>query len=267
MSTHNTKPQFLRKWGAIIQSVFSIAILIGLWELAAKLFKVPVYLLPAPTDIYAALAKLKSGLLLSHIGATLKTIGLGFAFSIITSIPLAILITSSKLVSRLVYPLLILSQSIPKVALAPILIILMGANESPRILITFLVAFFPLVIATASGLMATPPELVELSRSYRAGRLKEFTKIRLPYAVPFIFSGLKVAGTLAVVGAVVGEFVAANKGLGYLITTSMAFSEPAVAWGAVVLLAFMGMVLFLIISVLEKVLFPWAQTDNISEAW
>ena len=131
---------------------------------------------------------------------------MGFLISFVISLPLAVFMTSSPMISSAIYPLLVLTQSIPKVALAPILVVILGANELPRLVITFLVAFFPLVIAIVVGLKAVPEELIELGRSLKATKFQELYRIRLPYAVPFIFSGLKVAIALAVVGAVVGEF-------------------------------------------------------------
>jgi NitT/TauT family transport system permease protein len=161
--------------------------------------------------------------LLGHSLATLGTVLMGFFASVIISLPLAMLIASSPTISAAIYPLLVITQSIPKVALAPILIVALGANEMPRIIVTFLVAFFPLVVSSVAGLLAVPPELIELGRACRAGRFQELLRIRLPFAVPFVFGGLKVAAALSVVGAVVAEFVGADAGLGYLIQTSMAF--------------------------------------------
>jgi NitT/TauT family transport system permease protein len=137
---------------------------------------------------------------------------------------------------------------------------MLGANELPRVVITFLIAFFPLVISIATGLLAVPPELLELGKSYRASRLRELYRIRLPYAVPFIFSGLKVAITLAVVGAIVAEFVNADRGLGYLIITSTAFFKVPIAWGAVILLSVIGVALFQAIVVIERIFFPWSSS-------
>ena len=186
----------------------------------------------------------------------------GFLVSFVISLPLAVLMTSSPLIASSIYPLLVLTQSIPKVALAPILVVMLGANELPRLVITFLVAFFPLVIAITVGLMAVPDELIELGRSLKASKLQELYRIRLPYAVPFIFSGLKVAITLAVVGAVVGEFVNADKGLGYMIITATAFFKTPVAFGCLVLLSIMGVVLFQIIVIIERIFFPWSAANQ-----
>jgi NitT/TauT family transport system permease protein len=173
----------------IIQPLISIAGLFLLWELAVYALSIPGYILPAPSAIWRGLAELGMTSLLGHIGATLTTVLLGFSLSVLVSLPLAIAITASPAISRVIYPLLILTQSIPKVALAPILIIMLGTNALPRVLVSFLVAFFPLVVSTAAGLLAAPPELIELGRSYRASKLKELIRIRLPFAIPFIFSG------------------------------------------------------------------------------
>ena len=197
-----------------------------------------------------------------HTLATLNTVVLGFFISIIISLPLAVFMTSSPVISSAIYPLLVLTQSIPKVALAPILVVMLGANELPRLVITFLVTFFPLVIAIAIGLMSVPDELTELGRSFKSSKLQQLYRIRLPYAVPFIFSGLKVAIALAVVGAVVGEFVNADKGLGYLIITATAFFKTPVAFGALILLSIMGIVLFQVVVIIERIFFPWSAANQ-----
>lgn len=235
----------------------AIIAIVLLWEAAVRLFRIPSFILPAPSAIWVETAAM-GGVVLTHSLATLQTVLLGFVLSVVVSLPLAIAITSSATLSNAIYPVLVLTQSVPKVALAPILIIALGANELPRVIVTFLVAFFPLVVAAATGLNAVPSELIELGRSLRASRLKEMWRIRLPYAVPFVFGGLKVAIALSVVGAVVGEFVAANRGLGYLITTSMAFFKTPVAWGAMILLAVMGIVLFQAVALIERIFFPWS---------
>jgi NitT/TauT family transport system permease protein len=236
-------------------------VLLMVWEAAVKLFDIPVYLLPAPSVIWTDSVAL-AGTMGEHTLATLGTVIVGFIISIVISLPLAVFMTSSPVISSAVYPLLVLTQSIPKVALAPILVVMLGANELPRLVITFLVTFFPLVIAIAIGLMAVPAELIELGRSFKASKLQELYRIRLPYAVPFIFSGLKVAIALAVVGAVVGEFVNADKGLGYLIITATAFFKTPVAFGALILLSVMGIVLFQVVVIIERIFFPWSAANQ-----
>ena len=241
-----------------------ISVFVGLlvvWEAAVQLFNIPVYLLPAPTVIWTETVAIASTIG-NHTVATLGTVVVGFFISFAISLPLAVFMTSSPLISSAIYPLLVLTQSIPKVALAPILVVMLGANELPRLVITFLVAFFPLVIAIAVGLLAVPDELIELGRSLKASKFQELYRIRLPYAVPFIFSGLKVAIALAVVGAVVGEFVNADKGLGYMIITATAFFKVPVAFGALILLSIMGVVLFQVVVIIERIFFPWSAANQ-----
>jgi NitT/TauT family transport system permease protein len=149
-------------------------------------------------------------------------------------------------------------QSIPKVALAPILIVALGTSELPRIVITFLVAFFPIVISTTTGLLATPPALIDLSRSLKASRLQEIFWVRLPSAVPYIFSGLKVSATLTVIGVVVAEFVAADSGLGYLLMSSTAFFNTPLAYAAMLCLSVLAILAFQLVVLVQVLLFGWS---------
>ena len=148
---------------------------------------------------------------------------MGYVVAIAVSIPLAVALVNSRLLSRTLYPILVIVQSTPIVAVAPIIVVTLGASDLPRVVITFLITFFPIVVSTVTGLMATPEELIELSRSLRAGRTREMLHIRLPFAVPYIFSALKISITLAIIGAVVAEFVAAEHGLGFFIMFSTSF--------------------------------------------
>lgn len=256
-------PRRRRRSAALYEVVVPLLATIGLfvaWEGACRLFEIPGYLVPSPVDIWnetMAIGPTVAG----HTMATFKTVMLGFVVSILISLPLAVILTASPAIAAAVYPFLVWTQSIPKVALAPILVVLLGTNELPRIVITVLVAFFPLVISIATGLLSVPPELIELSRACRASKLSELLRIRLPYAIPFIFAGLKVAISLAVVGAVVAEFVNADAGLGFLIQTSTAFFKVPVAFGALIILSVMGVVLFQIVVVAERVFFPWSSSN------
>lgn len=237
-----------------------LALLVLAWEIACRVFGVPAFLLPSPSAIWGETWAMRMQVL-THAGATLTTVLVGFLVSVIISLPLAVALTSSRMIANAIYPILILTQSIPKVALAPILVVVLGANELPRIVITFLVAFFPLVLSCAAGLLAVPPELLELGRACKASRWQELVRIRLPFAMPIVFSGLKAAIALAVVGAVVAEFVNADRGLGYLIVSATAFFKVPLAWGALILLSFMGIVLFQIVVAIERILVPWSN-DN-----
>jgi NitT/TauT family transport system permease protein len=256
--TPPTEPRPLPAW--VIEVVFpiaAIAVLFLVWEAACRIFSIPSYIIPSPTAIWTETSALP-GNVAWHTLVTTKTVLLGFLVSVLVSLPLAVLLTSSPLVAAAVYPLLVLTQAIPKVALAPILVVVLGTSELPRVVVTFLVAFFPLVLSIAAGLVSVPPELIELGRACRANRWTELWRIRLPYAVPFIFSGLKAAIALAVVGAVVAEFVNSDAGLGYLIQTSTAFFQVGLAWGALIILSIIGIVLFQIVVAVERIFCPWS---------
>jgi NitT/TauT family transport system permease protein len=258
VATPFIEPRPLPAWIVeVVLPVAAIAGLFGVWEAACQFFAVPAYIIPAPSAIWKETSALPANVAW-HALVTSKTVLLGFAVSVLVSLPLAVLLTSSPVVAAAIYPLLVLTQAIPKVALAPILVVVLGTSELPRVVVTFLVAFFPLVLSIASGLVSVPPELIELGRACRANRWTELWRIRLPYAVPFIFSGLKAAIALAVVGAVVAEFVNADAGLGYLIQTSTAFFKVQLAWGALIILSIMGIVLFQIVVTVERVFFPWS---------
>ena len=246
-----------KTWRETLLPLVVLVVLFVLWEAAVWLFSVPIYMLPPPTKIAVALWE-APGAVAVHAWATFVTVMGGFILAIAVSLPLAAWITMSNFGRVAIYPLIILSQSIPKVALAPLLVVMLGTNAAPKIIVAMLVAFFPLVVSTATGLSAVPKELLELGRSLRAGPMKELLRIRLPYAVPFIFSGLKMAITLSVIGAVVGEFVAADRGLGFLMTSSLAFFNTPMGFGAIVVLSVLAMVLFQIIAICERVFFPWS---------
>lgn len=230
-----------------------------LWELATIAFQIPTYMLPAPSRILlSGFGEIDALRWLDHIWATLRVAMIGYFLSIAISLPIAIMLTKSKTLSRAFYPILVVVQSTPIVAVAPIIIVVLGSGDAPRIVITCLITFFPLVVSTATGLMATPPELIELSRSLRAPVWREITQIRLPYAVPYIFSALKISITLAVIGAVVAEFVAAEKGIGYFIQFATSFFKLPQAWAGLAILVLMSLILFQLVALVQRVFFRWS---------
>jgi NitT/TauT family transport system permease protein len=232
--------------------------LLLVWEGAARLFAIPSYLLPTPSAIVQAGLAIPPLTWLGNIWATLRVVLMGYALAVAVSIPLAVALASSKLLSRTLYPMLVVVQSTPIVAIAPIIVVTLGASDLPRVFITFLITFFPIVVSTVTGLQSTPEELIELSRSLRAGRRREILHIRLPFAVPHIFSALKISTTLAVIGAVVAEFVAAEKGLGYFIAFSTSnFRIPAAFAGLVVLVA-ISLGLFRGVILVQRVFIAWS---------
>ncbi len=236
--------------------------LLLLWEAACWAFSLPAFVLPSPSAILTATWKLDPRIWAEHIFATLRVTLLGYGLSILIGIPLAIALASSRLLSRTLYPLLVIVQSTPIVAVAPIIVVVMGAGDLPRVFITFLIAFFPIVVSTVTGLLATPPELIELSRSLGASRIREFRNIRLPYAIPHLFSALRISITLAVIGAVVAEFVAADKGLGYFINFSTSMFQVPQAFAALMMLVIISLGLFQLVGLVQRLLFTWSVPKN-----
>lgn len=247
----------VRKFDAVLPILFLLSLFI-VWELICKLASVPTYVLPAPSNILTAFLDVSLERWLSHTLSTIKIAVYGFIISILVSIPLAIMMVRSTFLTKTMYPVLVIIQSTPVVAIAPLLIVILGTGEAPRIVITCLITFFPIVVSTTSGMLSTPPELIDLSRSLKASKVKEMWQIRLPYAIPQIFSGLKVAITLAIIGAVISEFVAADKGLGYMVQLSTSYFKIPQAFAALLLLSIISLCLFKLVHVVQKLCFGWS---------
>jgi NitT/TauT family transport system permease protein len=248
----------MKKWADHAAPVLTFITLLVLWEVACRALAIPSFLLPSPSAIVVALFGVSLDQWWAHLSATLEVTLIGFAISILISLPIAIALTNSRFLSRTLLPILVVVQSTPIVAIAPIIVVTLGAGLLPRVVITCLITLFPLVISTATGLVATPPELIELSRSLRASRVREYTQIRLPFAVPYIFSALKVGITLSVIGAVIAEFVAAERGLGYLILYSTSSFKVPQAFAALAVLVTASLLLFHAVVVIQRRFFPWS---------
>lgn len=246
---------------ALIQRHASLLVFLAVllfWEGTCRLAHIPEYIFPAPSQIWLAASEMGLQRWLEHVTATLQVALIGYALAIALAIPLAIAITRSQLLSKIIMPWLVVIQSTPIVAVAPIIVVTLGAGLLPRVVITTLIAFFPLVVSTALGLASVPAELVELSRSLRATTSRQYWQIRMPFAVPYVFSALKVSITLAIVGAVVAEFVAAEKGLGYLILFATSSFKVPVAFAALALLVLCSLLLYGGVQQLHKRFFPWS---------
>ncbi len=246
-------------WTRVPDFVYPLAaIVLGLlvWEVACALFKVPLYLLPPPSRIFMGLFA-NAGLLLNHSWTTLQEILLGFLASIVVGIPLALAIVSFRPVEKSVYPLLVGSQVVPKIALAPLFVVWFGFGTPPKVIVAFLIAFFPIVIDSVVGFRSVELEKLYLIRSMGANWFQVFFKVRLPQALPNILGGLKISITLAVVGAIVGEFIGADKGLGRLLLIANGNMDTVLLFAAVTALTIMGILLFLAIEILERILLPW----------
>lgn len=248
----------LRVWADRLAPTAAFIVLIVVWEGACRAFLIPSFLLPSPSAIVRAGYEVSAAQWLSNITATLRVALMGYAVAIAVSIPLAVALVNSRFLSRTLYPILVIVQSTPIVAVAPIIVVTLGASDLPRVVITFLITFFPIVVSTVTGLMATPEELIELSRSLRAGRTREMLHIRLPFAVPFIFSALKISITLAIIGAVVAEFVAAEHGLGFFIMFSTSFFKIPQAFAGLAVLVALSLVLFRLCTLAQRWFVPWS---------
>src|SRR5262245_56655708 len=242
---------------AILGASLTFLALVALWELLVRGLNIPGWLLPAPSVIALALAEWRDELV-GHSLVTLYETLVGFALSIAISVPLAVAVVYSPILRNTIYPILLAFQSVPKVAIAPLLALWIGFGMLPKIIVVFLVCFFPIIVATATGLAAVPGPLMDLIRSLSASTLQIFVKIRFPTAMPHIFVGLKIAITFAVIGAVIGEFVGSEDGLGYLILISTSQSRTPLAFGALVLFTVMIIVLYYGIAFIERIIVPWA---------
>jgi NitT/TauT family transport system permease protein len=235
-----------------------VAVAVAAWWLAVELFDVQEVLVPAPPDVVAAFRRLQ-GYMIEQAGVTLAETLVGFGLAIVVSVLIAVGIASFGVLERMVYPLLVALNAVPKLALAPLFVMWMGFDQKPKIVMVLLLCFFPIVISTTYGLTSTPAELIEYARSLGTARWRIFLKVRLPHALPQVFVGLKVASTLAVIGAVIGEFVGGDEGLGFVIQSAGANADTPVAFAAIVLLGAMGVLLFYVVAGVERLMLPWAR--------
>lgn len=236
--------------------IFTFVILLLAWEIATRVFRIPSWLLPSPVDITVSTFKW-AGLLPRHIYATTYVTVVGFLLATVIGYGIAIGLTASPFLMRTAYPLLLSLQSLPKIAIAPILLMWVGFGPASKIIIVFLVCFFPIVISGISGLNAAPTALIDIARSFKTPRWRIYSKILIPYSMPYLFIGLKVSITLAVIGAVVGEFVAAKEGLGFLILNGVQQFDTPLAFAAMVVLSILTLVLYGLVAGSERLLVRW----------
>jgi NitT/TauT family transport system permease protein len=241
--------------GALRPIILMLALLV-VWDLAIRIFHIPAYLIPPPLQVIVELGREWQNLLKQSSYTTAATIG-GFLLSVLFGIPVAIAIASSRTIEAYVYPLLVFSQSVPKIAIVPLFVVWFGFGILPKVIAAFLLGFFPVVVSTVLGLKSVEPEMFDLARSMGASSIKTFFKISLPQALPSIFNGLKVSITLAVVGAVVGEFVGSNSGIGYVLQTANGNFDLPLMFAALVVLSAIGVLLFFVIDLIERYTIPW----------
>ena len=236
--------------------VLGLVLLVLAWHFYVVLFRIPLAVLPRPAQVLDAMTQ-NWHLLVAEGRVTLLESLYGFLLAFALGVPLAVAIASSPTLNLMFYPLLIATQSVPKVALAPLILVWLGIGIESKLAIAWLVAFFPIVVDTATGLRTTPAELIDLATSLRASAFQTFWKIRLPAALPFVLSGCKVAITLAVIGAVIGEFIGSNDGLGNLLLVANSQVNVPLAFAALFGLAALGIGLYAAVVAVELALKPW----------
>src|SRR5215471_1439978 len=249
----------------MILPLVAIAAALALWAAIVAIFSVPDYLLPSPQAVALRIDK-EWPLLWKHGIYTLGSVLSGFAASIAIGVPIAFAIVLSPIIERATMPFLVMTQTIPKVAIAPILVVWLGFGLLPKIAIVFLISFFPIVVSTVVGLKSVETDMVDLVRSMGARTVKIMLRVRAPSALPQMFAGFKIAVCLAVVGAIVGEFVGSDRGLGFLLLTSTGTLDGPLVWSALLVLIATGMVLFAIVSWIERLAIPWHVSVRVEDA-
>jgi NitT/TauT family transport system permease protein len=244
----------------LYQFIFFLAIFV-FWELGIRVFNVPNYLLPSPTEIIAVITK-NYTLILQHFERTLFEVGVGLGMGLSAAVVLSVLAVRSRPCEIVLYPLVVTLQTIPKVAIAPLLLIWLGFGIGPKIVISGLMCFFPIFINLTKGLKSLDPDLGDLLTVYKANTREILFKAKLPNAMPDFFAGLKAAVPLSVIGAIVGEFVGANQGIGYLIMQAQAGLEIAMVFASIAFLSFIGVVLFAIVRFIEKRAIFWHVSEE-----
>ena len=235
--------------------------MVALWWGAVELFRIPAYLLPGPQSVFARLVT-DSGLLWTHSQVTLTEILLGFGLTIVTAIPLGLLIALSPLSKQLVYPPIMLMQLVPKIAVAPLFLVWLGFGIESKVLLTVLLTFFPLLIASISGFQILDDRLLYLTRSMGATSWQTFRYLRFPAALPVIFSGIKTSATIAATAAIVAEFVGANKGLGYVLLRGTSTMDIELVFAVLVVLTLIGVAINYVVEFCEWAMTPWQRSKN-----
>jgi ABC-type nitrate/sulfonate/bicarbonate transport system permease component len=258
LSAQPVPAQRLRRVANYGPAVLLIVALLLLWEVYVNSGQISSRVLPSPIAVVQALVA-NWDVISGHTLQTLLETVLGLAIATVLGLGLAILLDMASWIRRAVYPLLVISQTIPIIALAPLLVIWFGIDLAPKVIVVTLYCFFPIAVACSDGLLGTDPDLVRLMRSMRASRWQVLWLVRLPGAMPSFFSGLRIAATYSMTGAIVGEYVAASRGLGlYMEEASHSFAVILV-FAAILVTALLSLCLFGFVALLEWIALPWYQ--------
>jgi NitT/TauT family transport system permease protein len=254
-------PSRRRTFSTIAWPVFGLIVAIGVWWAAVAVLNVQTFILPSPPQVISAFRELQSLMVKQAWSTTVSTL-LGFGISVVVGVLIGVAIAAWRPFERMFQPLLVAFNAVPKVALAPLMLVWFGYGHLPVLAMAFMVCFFPIVLSTATGLTTTPADLAELARSMDASRLQTFRTVRLPAALPQIFVGLKVAIPLALIGVVVGEMQYGESGLGMIIVQTSGQADTPSAFAAIVLLAVVSIVLYYALVLIERLVLPWVRATT-----
>jgi NitT/TauT family transport system permease protein len=246
-------------------SIPVIIALIVTWQIFTVVVNVPHFLIPSPLSIIKELWAWRAELP-KHILITIYETLTGFTLAILFGVPLAMVIVLSRFLRQTIYPFIIIVQSTPKIAIAPLLFILLGFGTLPKVVLSFTMCVFPIIINTAAGFNSVQPDLLDLMKSLKASEFQILMKIRFPFAIPYLLSSLKISIVLALMGSVIGEIIGSEAGLGYVMIVSMQYMNTARAFGILFLLSVISIVLFSLISLLEMAVAPWSVDDATMDA-
>jgi NitT/TauT family transport system permease protein len=233
-----------------------VVLMLAIWEVLVRALHVNSVILPPPSEIMETLIE-RRGLLIDHLSSSLILIGSGLILSVVGGVSVAIAFTFSRRLREGVYPLLIISQVVPKVAIAPLFIVWFGTGTLPCLLLGFLIAFFPMTINSVLGFQSVDEESYRMARAFMGSKWQIFWKVQFPNALPYMFSGMKISLTLVIIGDVVSEFVASQKGIGYLIKLAGGLLDTPLMMAAITALSLSGLILYWIISKIERRFVYW----------
>ncbi len=255
------RKKFLHLLVRALEPVITIVVLLALAQVVISLLDVKSYLVPKPSEVAETMVE-EWSVLWPALLVTLREVLIGFALAAVLGILIAGVLVYIPLLRRIFYPMLIATQTIPKVAVAPLLLVWFGFGITPKVLVVFFICFFPIVISTMAGLSTVPENMVLLAKSMGASRLQTFRKVQLVHAVPSIFGGLKVAITLSIIGAIVGEYVGSEAGIGYVLITANGQLNTPLIFAAIALITGLGLLLFAAVSLLERLIPGHVRTSS-----
>lgn len=243
-------------------AIMPFLVLLAIWQLIVMVTDLPNFILPTPISVWQALGDSARWRWFDQILATTSAVLGGYALGAVLGITIGIGIAWSTFTHRLLMPFLIFFNSLPKIAMAPLFLIWLGFGIIPNMWISFFICFFPIAVNTAVGVSEIDPEMIELGRLFKLSKLTMYRRIRIPHALPYIFAGLKVATSLAVIGVIIGEFIAASKGLAAVIIRAQAILATEAMFGALLWISVLGLGLYGLVSLLQKRIMPWAESTD-----